>query len=640
MAFVFELKFSAPHRYVHDFIVSSAESEGVKISVVQSGGAVTLVGDEKDPKLAPFLEKLGATLPASLYMEGSRHRLVEGGVPDIKTPKAEALPVSIGLCTRCMKEIFDPSSRRYYYPFTMCRCCGPQYALFEHYPFEREGTLLRFFIPCEACTEESVRNPFRRDFPLVTCHECGVPVRMTDRKNERYANDAGSFKTLFEVAARAVAKGKSVRVKTLAGWRLFFDASQVSLKGEKWMMALDAARLPHHCALLDVERNALLSIERPLLRASVAEEELREVYGDTTLLAYPDEGFTILLARELTALGYSHVAVRECDETDEADFVIDYDLATDPQRSSRLFINKAVKFFVEGERGIFPQRRPGRSERIVAAHGMAAVPEGENVVIDRMEKFDTAEASQLWLLEGEEAALSHSDTRRFTQEIASVMSVLAEHDRSDASAVGVYFHDEPTFVYHNGRQPIVAVPAMAFDGPGLREHLVTLREGSARLVANFEAKFPETAAALFGGVADIFEAASLIMGLEERGIDAVGEAALRFGGKGGVQVDTKVKNNRFDPYAFVASLMSYRLAGTDTPLLAYSIFESFGDYVAEVVTSLKARADAKEIVLCGRAFGNPSLFSRVQKKLGTKAFLMNETLPIDRENALLGALAL
>jgi hypothetical protein len=641
MAFVFHLHYEAPHRYVRRFIEALAEEENLEVSVLQSGGAITLAADEKEPRLAGFLEKLGEMLPASLYMDGSDHEVVPGPVPGLRPRAERPIPHGIGLCTRCMKELFDPSSRRYYYPFTMCGCCGAQYSLFERYPFTRDNTLLRFFVPCAKCREEFERNPFRRDFPLVSCHECGVPVRMRDKKSERYANDAGSFKTLFEVAAKALQKGKRVKIKTLAGWRLFFDPAAVTAE-EKVMLLVDATKAEYHCALIKEEVHALLSIERPMIYAAVSDEEMWALYGKTTPLKYPDEGFTILLAKELAASGRSHIAYHPCGEETEADYTIDYDLAIEPQREMRLFINKSVRFIVEGERGVFPQWREGRSERVVVAYDMAVVPEGDGVLIDRMEKLEEAEAAQLWLLEGEETPLAHSDTRRFDQETASVMSVLYEHGLVGESAVGVYFGEEPTFLYHNGKQPIVAVPPMAFDAQDLREKIATLREGSDRLVENFGAKVPDAAEKLFGSEPprDIFEAAAVILGLETTGLEAIGREALKFHGKGGLQVDTKVKNNRFDPYAFIASLMSYRLAGVEKPLLAYSIFESFGDYVSEIVMELKARAKAEHIVLCGRAFGNPSLFSRVQKKLGGQAFLMNRTVPIDRENVLLGALAL
>ncbi len=45
-------------------------------------------------------------------------------------------------------------------------------------------------------------------------------------------------------------------------------------------------------------------------------------------------------------------------------------------------------------------------------------------------------------------------------------------------------------------------------------------------------------------------------------------------GKGGIKIDMNVRNNRFDNYAFLASIMSYKIAGADESLIAFSIFES------------------------------------------------------------------
>jgi len=642
MAFVFEIEYDAPHGYIRDFIEALAEEEGVEVSVVQSRGTITLVGSEADERLAPFLEKLARSLPASIFMKGSSHRIIERPMPKLAEEKQARLPHAVGLCTRCMKELFDPSSRRYYYPFTACNCCGAHYPFFERYPYERSNTTMRFFVPCEACERESQENPFRRDFPLIACHACGIPVRMRDSRTERYANDSESFKRLFETAAKAIQRGETVRVKTLAGWRLFFDASQVDVESEKVMLMLDAAKFERYCAVIRDEVHAVLSVERPLVRVAVSDETLFDTYGKTTPLKYPDEGFTILLARELTRQGYEHIAYLPCDAAAAADYVVDYDVHVEPQREMRFFINKSDRFVVDGERGVFPMRLRLRSERVAVAHGMAAVSEKSGVLVDRMEKLESAEASELWLLEGEEPVVEHSRTRRFSQAVASVMSVLVEHERAHESAVGVYFGEEPTFVYHDGKRPIVAVPPMAFDSAELRTKLSGLRDGSDRLLENFSAKFPEIAEKLFDekSAKDVFDAAAVIMGIPGHGLEAVGREALRFQGKGGVQVDTKIDRNRFDPYAFIASLMSYKVAGVDSALLAFSIFESFGDYVTDIATQLKAKAKAEHIVLCGRAFGNPSLFSRVKKKFGNQEFLMNKVLPIDRENALVGALTL
>ncbi len=641
MAFIFEMEYAASHGYIRNFMESLAQEEGISVSLLQKGGVLTLVADENDSKLAPFLDKLGSSLPASIFMGSSSHRIVDRAFQKIETKKTSLLPHSIGLCTRCMTEIFDPSSRRYYYPFTSCNCCGAHYPFFERYPFERDNSHMRFFTPCKECEKETASNPFRREFPLVSCHSCGVPVRMESGGKRRYANDSGSFKTMFEVMAKAIGSGKSVRIKTLFGHRLFYDASKVDRPSQKVMLMLDASKLQHRCAVIKDEVHALLSIERPMIHAAIGDESLFEIYGRTTLLKYPDEGFTILLAKELTSLGFDHIAYEMCDEETAADIVVDFDLAVEPQRESRLFINKSVRFFVEGERGIFPLRLDRESDRIVVAHGMAAIPDNDGVTVDRMEKFESAEASALYILEGEDFASEHSNSIRFSQETASVLSVLVEHGKERESAVGVYFGKEPAFIYHNGKTPIVAVPPMDFSGTDLKSAITDLREGSDRLVKNFEERFPHLAERLFGEeIEDIFEAAAIIMDLPGDGFDSVGMEAMKFSGKGGLQIDTKVVKNRFDPYAFIASLMSYRLAGVDNVLLSFSIFESFGDYISDIAVELKSRAKAEHIVLCGKAFANPSLFSRIQKNIGNHSLLMNRVLPIDRENALVGALGI
>ncbi|WP_457599234.1 hypothetical protein [Hydrogenimonas sp.] len=643
MAFVFEIEYTAPHTYIKEFARALAETKGVDLQAVQSGGRVTLIASEADPRLASYLEELGAQLPASLFMGGSSHRLVEGVLPVVKEDGHPRLPHAVAPCPRCMKEMFDPASRRYYYPFTGCNCCGAHYPFFERYPMKREHTSLRFFTPCDACAKELDTNPFRRDFPLISCHECGIPVRMREESSVRYANDPGSFKGMFERAAAAIAEGRTVRVKSLFGDRLFYDAARVRRRGRRVMLALDASKMEHLCALIEEEVHALLSIERPMIRAAVADPDLFGLYGRVTPLKYPDEGFSILLAKELLNLGYAHIAYEELSfEEGDADLHIDFDPDIEPQRETLLFINKSVKFFVEGERGLFPLRFGRRSDRIVAAGEMAAVPDAEGLTIDRMEKFDRAEASALYLPEGEEVPLRHSRTVRFSREAASMMSVLLEHSVERERAVGVCFTEEPLFLYHDARKPIVVTPPVAFDASGLREAIATLREGSDRLVENFEATFPHVAERLFGapGIGSLFEAAALVAELEEPSLEALGREAMNFSAKGGVQIDMKSGKNRFDPYAFLASLMSYRLAGADSVLLSYSIFESFGDYIGEVLTDLRRRTKSEHIVLCGRAFGNPSLFSRIRKNLGRETLLMNRVVPIDGENQLLGATGL
>jgi hydrogenase maturation factor HypF (carbamoyltransferase family) len=101
-----------------------------------------------------------------------------------------------------------------------------------------------------------------------------------------------------------------------------------------------------------------------------------------------------------------------------------------------------------------------------------------------------------------------------------------------------------------------------------------------------------------------------------------------------------VKDNRFDHAAFLASIVSYQLAGVSTSILSYSIFESFGDYFNDILQELKSKTKASEIVLCGTHFSNQSLFSRMQRNLKMSPPLMNKCYPIGKENAVVGGVFL
>jgi len=167
---------------------------------------------------------------------------------------------------------------------------------------------MRFFAPCDACQEEIKSNPFRRDYALISCIECGISLRMTDRQRERTANNKGAYRQL------------------LHGYRIFFmPQADTDLTGAVLMMS-DAKKLNSHLMMVPQEFNALLSIERPLLRVATKSDALKRLFGSSVWVKYPDDGMSMLLARELMACGLDYVAYIACDEDEEADFMVDFDL--------------------------------------------------------------------------------------------------------------------------------------------------------------------------------------------------------------------------------------------------------------------------------------------------------------------------
>jgi hypothetical protein len=463
---------------------------------------------------------------------------------------------------------------------------------------------------------------------------------MVDGKNERMAVQKGEYRKLFEVCANALNKGKSVRIKSMHGYRKFYIPTEAQRLTHAVLLMCDANALNTHLMMVEQEFNPLLSIERPLIRIATKSEVLKKLFGSSVVVKYPDDGLSMLLARSLVAIGRAYIVYEACDAETEADFVVDFDLPLNPQKDTRLFINQEVKQFVSGERIVFPLVVEEVKESIAVAHELAYVAMDEVGVVDSMELFENVKATGVHLLEGEPFESGHSNEKQFAQYEASMLSVLAEHHLLGSKAVGVHFDTALHFLYYNQKRVIEVVPPVVFEADKLWEQIATLREGSDRLVTRYKEKYPELYERLdaLSGEYTIFDIVAITLGLADESIEGISVEALSFLGKGGLQIDTRLEDNRFDNYAFLASILSYQLAEVETGLLCYSIYESLGDYIGELVPQLLEKIGTQTVVLTGESFANQSLYSRIQRTLGRYEPFMGVQLPLGKESAVHGAI--
>jgi hydrogenase maturation protein HypF len=636
MAFTLEVITSFSQPYIKNYLISTIRSFNIKAVVHQQKSKIICAFDSYDENLQLCLEAIASTLPASCFMSGSQHDDMDGepeSVPDFEVE----YPLGLGLCPSCQKEMFDPSSKRYYYPFTQCTHCGGQYAFSEHYPYERSNTALSYVQPCPTCEHESQNVGRREKQVLNSCHECGIPVKLLHKDKERYANDAGSFRTMFEVAAKALRDGKTLLMKTTMGYRRFYRAEK--LEYGSVLMLVNATKITDYCSLINDEFNALLSIERPILHVALKDETIRSTFGTSIDVKYPDEGFSILLGKELTQLGLDYIVYEALESPCEADFVMEFDLNVQYQSDMRLFINKDIKFITSGERISFPSRFPVGTDTLSIAHGLVGIKDGKGMLFDQMERFTSASTVKVNQLESEVPAVESNHFHTMAEDEASFMSVIAEHGKFGTKVVGAHFQEEASFLYYDGKKVIRVVPPHTFSAVGLIDKMSTLREGSDRLMDNIKNKLPhmyDLLLKLEQSDVTLFEATAMILGLEDKSYEGVMREALKFIGKGGLQIDTKVHDNRFNHVAFLSSIISYQIAGVDSVYLSYSIFESFGDYFSELLNEIKGKTKATDIVLCGSYFGGQSLFSRLQRNLKATPPLLNVNYPIGKENCVVG----
>jgi hypothetical protein len=340
--------------------------------------------------------------------------------------------------------------------------------------------------------------------------------------------------------------------------------------------------------------------------------------------------------------GLDYIAYEEADTDTQADFLVDFDIPIEAQEDTKLFINQDMKFFISGERVIFPAVVTTHKDVVTVAHNLAAVRIEDRMIIDSMERFESMQTAKVNVLESEAFESGHSNEKYFEQWKGSMLSVLAEYDALHEKAIGIHFDSSLYFLYYNGKEVINAVPPNPFEAESMFEHISSLREGSDRLVVNYKKAYPELFERLdnLSGDVDLFTVTAIMLGLKDESFEGISAEALSFLGKGGIQIDTRVNNNRFDNYAFLASIMSYQLGTVESELMCYSIYESFGDYISEVVSQLIEKTSAKNVTLTGETLANQALYARIQRHMGRKNLLFPKNYPIGKECAVHGAIYL
>jgi hydrogenase maturation protein HypF len=195
----------------------------------------------------------------------------------------------VAICDDCRRELFDPSDRRFHYPFINCTNCGPRYTIVRDIPYDRARTSMAVFPMCAGCQRE-YDDPLDRRFHAQpnACWRCGPQVELWDAagvclvparaKDSGFRiQDSGGARTdpIAEAAARLQA-GCVVAVKGLGGFHLAVDATNPAAvsrlrEGKRRVekpfaiMASNLEAVRHFCQLDDASRALLESPERPIV---------------------------------------------------------------------------------------------------------------------------------------------------------------------------------------------------------------------------------------------------------------------------------------------------------------------------------------------------------------------------------------
>ncbi|HTW88134.1 MAG TPA: carbamoyltransferase HypF [Candidatus Binataceae bacterium] len=145
-------------------------------------------------------------------------------MPSENGPVSTMIPPDLAACTECVREILDPTDRRYRYPFTNCASCGPRFTVVRALPYDRVNTTLSTFPLCDQCRREYL-DPSNRRFRAepIACCDCG-PVAWLEVPKAQFRMTAAGEDSISRAAAILRQHG-IVALQGLGGVHLACDAT-------------------------------------------------------------------------------------------------------------------------------------------------------------------------------------------------------------------------------------------------------------------------------------------------------------------------------------------------------------------------------------------------------------------------------
>ena len=187
-------------------------------------------------------------------------------------------PISpdVSICEDCLRELLDPSDRRYRYPFINCTNCGPRFTIIKDIPYDRPKTTMAPFPMCPDCESEYL-DPLDRRFHAqpVACPVCGPNVWL-ERQDNGVVGKLAKRDAAVLATRKLLEEGRILAIKGLGGFHLACNAvdgkAVRELRTRKLrvdkpfaLMMPDIETVERHCFVTNTERALLLSASRPIV---------------------------------------------------------------------------------------------------------------------------------------------------------------------------------------------------------------------------------------------------------------------------------------------------------------------------------------------------------------------------------------
>ena len=261
--------------YVHGL----ARRLGLSGRVGNDTAGVIMEVEGAEQVVSEFLAALPAQAPPLAVIEQVRTSpLVPTGEPGFHIVPSDAagrrdtlVSADSATCADCLRELADPTDRRFNYPFINCTNCGPRFTIVRDVPYDRPFTTMAPFTMCHACASE-YHDPADRRFHAqpVCCPACGPRLRLLDASGVEQPGEP------LAGAAALLTGGAVLAVKGLGGYHVAALASDAAatamLRARKHredkpfaVMVADLDTAHELCMIDPVEERVLAGRRRPVV---------------------------------------------------------------------------------------------------------------------------------------------------------------------------------------------------------------------------------------------------------------------------------------------------------------------------------------------------------------------------------------
>ncbi|TVQ19340.1 MAG: carbamoyltransferase HypF, partial [Leptolyngbya sp. DLM2.Bin15] len=259
-----------------------AEQYELRGWVLNDGAGVWIRIAGAPEQIATFVEELkGSPPPLARITRITRTALPLTAVPErsfsIAASQTGIVQTKISpdaaTCASCQRDLQDPDSRFFRYPFTNCTHCGPRLSIIRAIPYDRHQTSMAAFPMCVACERDYQAIANRRFHAQpIACPTCGPQVWLEESDGQILAKgEAAIARTVL-----LLRQGEIIAIKGLGGIHLACDASQetavAALRHRKHrpakpfaLMVRDLAQLRDYCHVNEIEQQLLASPAAPIV---------------------------------------------------------------------------------------------------------------------------------------------------------------------------------------------------------------------------------------------------------------------------------------------------------------------------------------------------------------------------------------